>query len=243
MTRYSAAECDVRTREEALDFLDRRYAYTAAVAQALTRHLPASDDGEDDALYGVWLGPLAEPVYIGQTEHARRRLWDLPVGESHHLANSFPPETWGRVVVVRWHDLVERGISQLHPRYLHLLTRLQREKRIPRRKANLVGGVGLAFEYLLQREYNPVFNATRKQRDGTRKLVHRDKSRSVGAVLAPHVADLFEEVHAAWRDAALTPADGRDVAAVGGYAHVVFPQAIRASMEAPVAQRGVAAAE
>lgn len=34
-------------------------------------------------------------------------MWDLPIGESHHLANSFPPEIWTRVVVVYWGQLIE----------------------------------------------------------------------------------------------------------------------------------------
>lgn len=52
-------------------------------------------------LYGVFASG-AGLCYVGQTQEAERRLRDLPVGESHHLANTVPPEVWERVVVIRW---------------------------------------------------------------------------------------------------------------------------------------------
>jgi hypothetical protein len=60
-----------------------------------------------DVLYGVYIagGGL---LYVGQTHDAWRRLRDLPVGESHHLATTVPPETWERVAVVQWPELLDR---------------------------------------------------------------------------------------------------------------------------------------
>lgn len=43
-------------------------------------------------------------VYIGETM-SQRRLWDIPVGESHHLAATFPPSVWDRLVALRWSEL------------------------------------------------------------------------------------------------------------------------------------------
>ena len=45
-------------------------------------------------------------LYVGQTGDAKRRLRDLPVGERHHLATTVPAETWERVIVVQWPDLL-----------------------------------------------------------------------------------------------------------------------------------------
>jgi hypothetical protein len=36
------------------------------------------------------------------------------VGESHHLANTVPPETWERVVVVQWPSLLGRISAEGH---------------------------------------------------------------------------------------------------------------------------------
>ena len=59
----------------------------------------------DHAVYGVYVTG-AGLLYVGQTRDARRRLRDLPVGESHHLATTVPPEIWERVLVIQWPALI-----------------------------------------------------------------------------------------------------------------------------------------
>lgn len=58
-------------------------------------------DGREPVVYAVKLRGHVGAAYIGETI-GRRRLWDLPVGESHHLATTFPVMTWDRIVVIRW---------------------------------------------------------------------------------------------------------------------------------------------
>ena len=60
---------------------------------------------------GVYL-PGTGLCYVGQTQEARRRLRDLPIGESHHLAMTAPPELWTRVIVVQWAELLVRADGQ-----------------------------------------------------------------------------------------------------------------------------------
>jgi hypothetical protein len=106
-------------------------------------------------LYGIWLDWGL--IYIGQTREAERRLKDLAVGESHHLANTFPPEIWSRVVVLPWPRLGSapqetEGLSE--------------------------EDVGLGLEYGLQSLLSPLANASRRTSAGTWRSVDWTGSRS-----------------------------------------------------------------
>jgi hypothetical protein len=131
------------------------------------------------ALYGVWLrwGLL----YVGQTAEAERRLRDLAIGESHHLANTFPPEIWDRVVVVAWPQLAEADA---------LVERLGTKT------------VGLALEHHLQSRATPLANAARRTSEGGWRVVDRTRSASVGARAATEVKPLLDAVEALWEMAA-----------------------------------------
>ncbi len=144
---------------------DRRYEFAHRVGRLLTD--PARPDAEPitgHVLYGVYIAG-AGLLYVGQTSNARRRLRDLPVGESHHLATTVPPETWERVIVIQW---------------TLLLPRLGAAERLT---AGQLGEdtCGLALEHLLQLTYRPVMTARR--RTGTGQWVERriDASHSRGA--------------------------------------------------------------
>jgi hypothetical protein len=92
--------------ESVLAWQDRRYRFAHHVGQLLTS--PARPDAAPvtgHVVYGVHVAG-AGLLYVGQTGNAKRRLRDLPVGESHHLATTVPPETWERVIVVQWPDLL-----------------------------------------------------------------------------------------------------------------------------------------
>lgn len=130
------------------------------------------------ALYGVWL-PWGL-LYVGQTLDAARRLRDLPVGESHHLANTFPPETWDRVVVISWALLPDAAAPVL---------------RIGEK------AVGLALEHEIQRHATPLANASRRRTGGGWRLVDPVRSKSLGARSAGEVAKLAAQVQALWVDA------------------------------------------
>ena len=82
-----------------------RYRYAHRLGAALAGVKDPRGPVQGPVVYGVWL--QSGLLYVGQTSEARRRLRDLPVGESHHLANSFPPEIWHRVAVISWPLLPE----------------------------------------------------------------------------------------------------------------------------------------
>lgn len=109
---------------------------------------------------------------------ARRRLRDLPVGESHHLATTVPPETWDRVVVVQWPDLLADVPAQ------------------EKQAAEQLGSdtCGLAMEHLLQVTYRPVMTARRRSTAGGWKARNLNSSRSRGAVNSSRFPELFKAV-------------------------------------------------
>lgn len=164
------------TREDARRFRESRYRYAHAVADQLNA------DGRSDgyAVYGVQM-PWG-PLYVGQTKDGRRRLRDLVIGKSHHLANTFPPEIWQTVVVIRWPVLAsaEPAIAQQGR-----------------------DATGLALEHLLQERLQPLFNARKRTHAGGWRTTNYSTSRSRAAVLAraPVMMCLADDVVTLWNHA------------------------------------------
>jgi hypothetical protein len=190
---------------------DRRYRFAYDVGQLLVG--PARPDAAPlagPALYGVWVsgGGL---LYIGQTSNARRRLQDLPVGESHHLATTVPPETWERVVVVQWPSLQ----AGLPPREARVADRLG------------LRACGLAMEHRLQMTYRPVMTARRRGAAGDWRTRNLDSSRSLGAVSSAELPGLFRAVHDLWERLAgiSEPGSGQPASYLEG-GRVVFPASL-----------------
>lgn len=163
---------------------ERRYQFARRLGDALVGASDGRPPIAGAALYGVWLrwGLL----YVGQTAEAERRLRDLAIGESHHLANTFPPETWDRVVVLAWPQLPEAGA---------LTERLGTKT------------VGLALEHHLQSRTMPLANAARRTSQGGWRVVDRTRSASIGARAAAEVQPLFDAVEALWNTAAASEQD------------------------------------
>lgn len=135
----------------------------------------------DHVLYGIYVAG-GKLVYVGQTGKARRRLRDLPVGESHHVAATIPPEIWERVVVVQWPVLLDQ-ISDSERRAAE---RLERET------------CGLALEHLLQVEYRPVMAMRRRVTTGGWVPRNIEASRSRGARASSQLPELFDLVRERW---------------------------------------------
>ncbi len=85
------------TVRSALEYRQLRSKSSAEIARTILQAVGCSEaramvppNSIPAVVYGVWLDGHSqhEPVYIGQTRDAARRLWDLPIGESHHLANT-----------------------------------------------------------------------------------------------------------------------------------------------------------
>jgi hypothetical protein len=167
------------TEDAARHWRERRYRFAYRLGDAL---VGATDTGEavsGPVVYGVWLNWGL--LYVGQTTDASRRLRDLPVGESHHIANTFPPETWNRVVVIAWPALDEAD---------DLLAQLDRKT------------IGYALEYRLQVRLNPLVNSSRRTSGGGWRTVDWLRSMSRGAQSAGAIGPLAEHVDLLWDQAA-----------------------------------------
>jgi hypothetical protein len=79
-----------RTPEAARAFQDLRFQFAYALGNELIRRRDGTTHVRGPVLYGIYLDRIG-PLYVGHTTEAERRLRDLPIGESHHLANTFPP--------------------------------------------------------------------------------------------------------------------------------------------------------
>ena len=207
--RWRAAMLDsLVSPEHVLAWQDRRYRFAHQVGQLLTS--PARSDAAHVAghvVYGVCVAG-AGLLYVGQTGDAKRRLRDLPVGESHHLATTVPPEIWERVIVVQWPDLLPgvQGSEGLIAEQLGHDT------------------CGLALEHLLQVTYRPVMSARRRSGSGEWATRRIDLSRSRGAVSSGQFPGLFESVRAVWDQLAdVTSPDDGDPVVYADAGRAVFP--------------------
>lgn len=160
---------------------DARYEFAYRLGELLTGPGPDGPPVADHVVYGVYMRGSGL-VYVGQTADAKRRLRDLPVGESHHIATTIPPEIWERVVVVQWPGLV----SQLVNEEAQAVQELGLET------------CGLAVEHLLQVAYQPILNSRRRGNAGTWSARNVDTSRSRGAAASVKVPQLSSLVRQHW---------------------------------------------
>ncbi|RAG81749.1 hypothetical protein DN069_31215 [Streptacidiphilus pinicola] len=197
---------------ELTEWQDRRFRFAHNIGALLTSDAPGeAPEVVGPVIYGVHLHGSGL-VYVGQTQEAERRLRDLPVGESHHLANTVPPELWERVVVVRWPSLLERLGSE------------------EQRAAEALGSVicGLALEHRLQVRTRPPLNGRRRTRDGQWRPRRMHESHSRGAVHSAALPSLDALVWSAWNELSRLPPPSNDSARTcSDVGRVVFPSVLR----------------
>ncbi len=188
---------------------ERRYQFAHRVGALLTESHGDGPVTTGPVLYGVFAAG-AGLCYVGQTQEAERRLRDLPVGESHHLANTVPPEVWQRVVVINWPLLVD-GTPESE-----------------QAQVKKMGAVvcGLALEHALQMATAPPLNSRRRRTTGDWQPRDLARSRSRGALHARQIPVLSELTLAAWNDLSQAEAPGRSAVTVNGVGRVVFPSAL-----------------
>ncbi|MDQ3406443.1 MAG: hypothetical protein M3548_24120 [Actinomycetota bacterium] len=195
------------TEEAARAWREERYKFAHRLGQALTAPLVRDGVGPiGPVLYGVWLNWGL--LYVGQsdnTDSALRRLRDLPVGESHHLGNTFPPEIWDRIVVIPW-------------------TRLPEAKpfTVDRKR------ISLGLEHRLQMWLRPLANSSRRTSGGAWRDVRWEDSRSVGARVGAEIDGLFTAVQQLWIAAARSPTEIR-----GDKCLVIFPGSLLDTPQGP----------
>lgn len=185
---------------------ERRYQVAHRVGALLTEALEGGPAVTGPVLYGVFAAG-AGLCYVGQTQEAERRLRDLPVGESHHLANTVPPELWERVVVIRWPVLLSSAPLN--------------EQAVA---AEIGSGVcGLALEHMVQVATAPPLNSRRRLASGDWKPRNLVQSRSRGAVHSRSMPSLGQLVLNAWEEFSVMAAPEGTPALDTGLGRVVFP--------------------
>jgi hypothetical protein len=175
-------------------YLDAREAFNVQFASELLSVAGVARSSTEPALYAVWIGNSNEPYYVGQTQRAGRRLWDLPFGESHHLANSFPPQSWSRVVVLCWARMEAALVGEARDA-------VRRQMGVDDEKVDQVLGLGL--EHAITVQYRPFFNLLKRRQGGG--WIDRDpeasRARGARAASLQEVATLVEgPIQAAWSD-------------------------------------------
>jgi hypothetical protein len=200
--------------ESARAYQELRYRYTCELARQIVGH------GDwRTVVYGVWLIGHERPVYIGQTCEGARRLWDLPIGESHHLGFTFLPETWERVAVLDLRSIVQNALIQ----HSVSIAGVAQTLNISAEEAGQVAGLALELE--IQRLEEPIFNLYQKKRNGAWRKVDLKDGNSRAKRAAPLLTDLLTEALDHWRELRVAAIEDEEslVLAAG---HVVFPQRI-----------------
>ncbi|MHC3821332.1 MULTISPECIES: hypothetical protein [unclassified Streptomyces] len=187
---------------------ERRYRFAHRVGALLTEENGDGPATAGPVLYGVFASG-AGLCYVGQTQAGERRLRDLPVGESHHLANTVPPELWERVVVIRWPLLLSGAPED--------------EQSV----ATEIGpGVcGLALEHALQVKTAPPLNSRRRTAGGWQPRVLA-RSRSRGAVHSQSMPGLNRLVLEAWEALSEMVRPEHSAVVDTRIGRVVFPSAL-----------------
>jgi hypothetical protein len=190
------------------EWREHRYAFAYRLGRLLTEAHPPTPAAVGHALYGVYITGTGL-CYVGQTKDAKRRLRDLPIGESHHLAVTIPPELWSRVIVVQW------------PRLLSQIPDHERERALDDPDT-----CGMALEHLMQCELHPVINCYARTTDGRYRERPPEQSRSKGANSASRFPKLFEAALESWSALEAVPSDGTAPAGYLPSGRTVFPTAL-----------------
>ena len=180
---------------------ERRYAFAYQVGVLLTEAHAPCPAASGPALYGVYLAGTGL-CYVGQTQNARRRLRDLPIGESHHLAVAAPPEIWTRIVVVQWAGLLDAALPE-----------------------DDLKVCGQTLEHLLHRKFHPTVNCHSRTTDGKYRERRPEDSRSKAALSAAQRANLFTSVLTTWSELESIP-EGNGTTQYREYGRAVFPSAL-----------------
>ncbi|WKE71821.1 hypothetical protein [Streptomyces sp. WP-1] len=188
---------------------ERRYQFAHRVGALLTEAHADSSVTVGPVLYGVFASG-AGLCYVGQTQEAERRLRDLPVGESHHLANTVPPEVWERVVVIRWPLLLsEAPVSE-------------------QMEVEAMGSAvcGLALEHMLQVATAPPLNSRRRRTSGEWQPRNLSQSRSRGAIHSQRIPELSRLTLDAWKALSETEVPKGTAVVASKVGRVVYPSTL-----------------
>ncbi|PFZ72397.1 hypothetical protein COL72_11210 [Bacillus toyonensis] len=145
--------------------MQTRFSFACSVFQALQEGLNVDGDSiTEPIVYGVIMSNKC--IYIGQSLDSKRRIKDLPIGESHHLAKTIPPELWEKIVIIKWREMLQdqrndEVINLVINKIVNQNEKLKNESD-DKKKKKALEYIGKAFEYKLQNELNPLFNTGKK---------------------------------------------------------------------------------
>lgn len=207
--------------DKARDLRTRRYGFTRSLANHLVKNLPAY--GDDQVIYAVHLtGQHSRPVYLGTSSEGHRRLWDLSIGESHHLSNTYPPEVWSKVQIMHWKQLLSAAG--------HDLGALQESvsKSFPEKSRFALKLIGMGIEFRFQQEIRPEINILAKRRQGGFRTVDFAGSQSIHAAIARQwiVGPIFDDLLRSWNDLQAEAKKCRETTLVAPFGSIVFPSRI-----------------
>lgn len=210
--------------ERSRRFREQRYAFNHRLARHLVENLPARR--RDQVIYAVHLaGDHPCPAYLGTSTEGHRRLWDLPVGESHHLSNTYPPETWERVTILHWRQVL------MEESYDLTTLAAQVGEHFPVEPAEVMKLIGMGIEFLFQKETNPELNIRIKLRRGGFRKAGLDTSASRQALIARRwMEPLFPILWDHWQKLGAAAAGHAGPALHTPTGSVVFPTRIFAEM-------------
>lgn len=199
-------------------FLEGKYRLDHAIGAATRERLGPSSRrvASDCVVYGVMIRNLSRSVYIGETSDARRRLFDLAIGESHHLANTFPTFLWTKIIVIRWPSLMIEAELAMVAKELGGAD-----------GAHVLKLAGAALEHCLQQAHRPVFNVYKKSTTGLLRARALERSGRKAASLSQLIPRSYERVAKAWQQAEACESHTAPATTLpGGHGFVIHPQVI-----------------
>lgn len=179
------------TEESIKRYISERHKFATEVYDALNLNLSIDDDSPElPIIYGVSISCDTKPIYIGQSTKYPRRIYDLPIGESHHLGKTFPLELWSKIIVLKWSYVIH------YSKLLRLCEELKGKKEFVGYNADkLISSINQGLETLFQEEFKPIFNMITKSRGGSVSFGTIRKSKAT-----PFVKEIFEEIKPFWID-------------------------------------------
>ncbi|MFT5195011.1 MAG: hypothetical protein ACI85U_002026 [Candidatus Promineifilaceae bacterium] len=203
--------------QDAFKYFQIRASFANSVSQEIRNLAKLARDENIPAIYAVWLNKQSNPIYIGQTQDSKRRLWDLAIGESHHLANMFPPETWGKVCIFRWKDFLENH-------QLAFESIKGKSMNFDNSEKEILKQIGLSIELSFQIEMQPLFNKYKRLKDGSLKAIDFSSSGSSGSKLLSQIDYEFDGLKKYWYELTSENLTGAKSSISLEYGAVVYPQ-------------------
>ena len=185
----------LKSDDFALEYMEKKYEYDHKIGAALRSGLSklSSCDG---VIYGVYVNGIVVPVYIGESLDGRRRLYDLAIGESHHVANTFSTLIWDKVLVVGWR--APSNWEMIEEKILNLQAECSNTSSQPRQLSPLKV-FSKAIEYHVREALDPLVGKRTKKGGQFVQAPTGDDSKAICVKVGDCVKDVSSPVIAEWK--------------------------------------------